>query len=539
MTDRQIDQYITDAMDQAEIPEEVKNRLDKVTAAVRLSARTDPERMQDDDTIHSEMAVAADIPSASAYDEENETNSSSDYALPPRRHTGRSRKSFRRWRVALIAAALTVCAGFTVFAASAIYRFRIDQQAEHQVEVTLTDEGESSGGVSADPVEALTEVPEVKMKVGYLPKGLTDNSAEKGTTSYLQEDGNGGYFIGNPIILDISAASWTADFVTDYETLSVGGRDAAYVARRFGTDPDWVWKDLYITFPEVNRIVDLTAWGYAPKEELIKIGEGITLEKGDGMIPVSGQATWSQILANMAAQAEDAANVIQPEEKMTATADEMKNLHQLGESFTVDTFQFAGGRCPVSVKALEFQTADDFSVLKDKDRIPVEWTALLTADGKLGTAVRKYYTAGDGINTFPELVREEEAGLKLVEVTLEYTNDSDQDLKDVFFYGCLLSLMEENGEYRVLTTDLQEADFVEYDWYLDGTEMQYYDVTGGERNNNYIPSLKAGESQIVHVAWILFEDEADHLYLALDGSGHSFTEDMLKTGLIQLPGKTE
>ena len=122
-------------------------------------------------------------------------------------------------------------------------------------------------------------------------------------------------------------------------------------------------------------------------------------------------------------------------------------------------------------------------------------------------------------------------------MTLEYTNESDQDLTDVFFYTCLLRLSFDQtaGQYQVIAPDLKGADNVDYAWHIGGDEMQYFDVTGGDRNNNYIPSLKAGESQIIHVAWILFEDEADQLYLATDGSGHFFTEDMLETGLIRLP----
>ena len=46
--------------------------------------------------------------------------------------------------------------------------------------------------------------------------------------------------------------------------------------------------------------------------------------------------------------------------------------------------------------------------------------------------------------------------------------------------------------------------------------MWYYDVHGGERHNNYITNLKAGETATVHMAWLVPEDELGCLYLNLD-----------------------
>lgn len=43
--------------------------------------------------------------------------------------------------------------------------------------------------------------------------------------------------------------------------------------------------------------------------------------------------------------------------------------------------------------------------------------------------------------------------------------------------------------------------------------MQYYDVADEETGKNYIPEIKAGASQTVHMAWLIGEDEVDQLYL--------------------------
>ena len=101
----------------------------------------------------------------------------------------------------------------------------------------------------------LKEVPAVEMNVGYLPDGLIDNSAEKGGRSYKQPDEQGGFFIGNPLVMDTSEGTWAEAFVKDYELISIGDKKALYVCSQNSADSDWLWQDLYIPFPEVNRIV--------------------------------------------------------------------------------------------------------------------------------------------------------------------------------------------------------------------------------------------------------------------------------------------
>ena len=68
-------------------------------------------------------------------------------------------------------------------------------------------------------------------------------------------------------------------------------------------------------------------------------------------------------------------------------------------------------------------------------------------------------------------------------------------------------------------------------------EMTYYNVTeefgyGG----NYIPSLKAGESIQVNMAWIVNEDVLEKMYLNLSGDfgTYEFTESMLDVGVVDI-----
>ena len=64
----------------------------------------------------------------------------------------------------------------------------------------------------------------------------------------------------------------------------------------------------------------------------------------------------------------------------------------------------------------------------------------------------------------------------------------------------------------------------------------YYDVTGGERGNNYFGSIKAGETKILHVGFVVDEDALPYLYLntGTSGSSYTFTEQDLEQGLVDI-----
>lgn len=65
-------------------------------------------------------------------------------------------------------------------------------------------------------------------------------------------------------------------------------------------------------------------------------------------------------------------------------------------------------------------------------------------------------------------------------------------------------------------------------------EMWYYDVHGGERHNNYITNLKAGETATVHMAWLVPEEELDCLYLNLDTHGGAYEIDPAGIGYVDI-----
>ena len=53
---------------------------------------------------------------------------------------------------------------------------------------------------------------------------------------------------------------------------------------------------------------------------------------------------------------------------------------------------------------------------------------------------------------------------------------------------------------------------------------------------NYISSLKPGESIQVNMAWIVNENELDHMYLNLngEGGGFQFSNSTVKSGVVDI-----
>ncbi|GEM_PF-5799991 len=506
MTDKNIDQLIEETMMQAALPESVQKRLKKTTDAVRISSRTDPD---------------------------------SGNTIPFRAQKKSIRKR-HRWRTAWVAAAVVACSGITVFAAAKYYRFHVDQQAKYEVEIGVTSEDSAAGTSEADTIES-TEVPVVEMNVGYLPDGLIDNSEEKGDRSFKQPDEQGGFFIGDPLIMDTSEGTWSEAFVQEHEMVPIGDKEALYVCSQRTADPDWLWQDLYIPFPEVDRIVLLSGWGHASKEELLQIAESITMTPTGETTEIKGQTTWSDYLKYKQGAASDPDPEPAEGKQLTASAQEMANLHRVGDSVVRETrTNDRTEMLPVKISVIDVQIADDLSLLKDVGQIGAleQWRTLVKADGTLEAMKRQYFSHGDGKDTLSRIIKEENVAPKLVFITLEYTNETEQDMQDVYFFGSLLRIGEENGVYRILTPDLQGADDVAYTVWAGTGEMQYYDMSDAETGKNYIPEIKAGESQIVHMAWLVGEDEADHLYLSLNSaSWDCFTEDMLQEGLFQLQNK--
>lgn len=160
--------------------------------------------------------------------------------------------------------------------------------------------------------------------------------------------------------------------------------------------------------------------------------------------------------------------------------------------------------------------------------------------GELLPAKINYMKYGNGIDTLDEVVESREVPQKLVYVTVEYANIGAEELDEILFYGSLMKIVEENGQMKMYTGKASDGSAAWDDavpaGLADNREMWYYDVHGGEKGNNYIADLKAGESATVHMAWIVPEEELGYLYLNLDtfGGSYEFSESSLALGYVDI-----
>ena len=115
-------------------------------------------------------------------------------------------------------------------------------------------------------------------------------------------------------------------------------------------------------------------------------------------------------------------------------------------------------------------------------------------------------------------------------------------MKDILFFNSVMKIKEENGIYEICgaeqpkegeTWDTVSSDSSSLEY---GEEMRYFDVTGGERGNNYFDSIKAGETKTLHVGFVVDEDVLPYLYLntSTSGCGYEFMEQDLEQGLADI-----
>lgn len=436
--------------------------------------------------------------------------------------------SLKKAVVASLAA--TFVLGTTIFAGTKLYRMSSSPQGNYGMttKIEKTDATENT--------EKIDPAPQLAMKLSYLPDGMTET--EEGKYSYEQTPGQGGISIVFYQMDTGDEAFWMQDhYVTESENIQVGNHDGVYEKMQNIVGDDSAFDQMiYVTYPEYHYVMQMYVGHDVTKEEACKVAEGIILapseELADGT--VISPYNWSDYEDAMAENSgEDEAL------KTTATAEEMKNLHKIGEEFAV-TGEADGESQNLRIKVTDVKVTDDVAILDpvfmDRDMLDVD------ENGKLLPDTISYIKAGDGINTLDEVISSREVPRKLVYVTLEYTNARETELTDVLFFSSVMKIREENEVYEICggeqpkegdAWDTVQADSSSLEY---GEEMAYYDVTGGERGNNYFGSIKAGETKILHVGFVVDEDALPYLYLntGTSGSSYTFTEQDLEQGLVDI-----
>lgn len=458
------------------------------------------------------------------------------------KYSGGSRPARRRAagkicgrRMAAILAAAAMVLGTTVFAGAKIYQIYSEKEGNYGLKIGIGAAEGVDGGDNSD-VTVPDKIPEIQIEMNYIPDGMVTPEGISGMLFHEETPWTGGISM-TTIIMDQSDAAGSLKLdknVTYSEQLSISDHQAVYLEKGMkGQEGSGFGRIFYVIYPEVWHVLEVFVGDDMTKEEAIKVIENTELVPTGETEDMSNLYTWS----DYAAQEEETEIY---EYKLTATAEELKNTHRIGDTFElknsvadIDGEELVSVDC-ITAKVADVQIADDLSLLGDSGYIDDKWKKAVGADGKLVSNVIQHIRHGDGIDTLDEITGTEEVAQKLVYVTVEYTNTGDVELENVMFNGIFTGIEEDGSIFKRLRQYAEGE--ISYTSVGGLGGMEFYDVHGSERNNNYIPVMEPGETVIVHMARILNEDELDKLYLNLNicGGEFEFTESGLEEGYVDI-----
>ncbi len=437
----------------------------------------------------------------------------------------KSRKTWGRTLTASLVA--VVLCGTTVFAGVGIYRMQQKKIGEHGISVHITGDETAEGSAA----EKKLSIPDVKLETGYLPEGMV--RVEPGKYCFENALYQGGISM---VFYRMDTGDDTFEMqhgdVLASETFFADGNQGVYLEYPDLYEDDITFnRRIYVAFTDVHYVMEMYVASDVSKEEAIRIAEQIRLvpvaDTEDEEIIVAQDWSSRQEPSEKEAYAEE-----EGYETITSVAvEEMKNTHAIGDSFALDDRG-------LTARVAGVQIADDLALL-DATLWEEDFAKETDENGALRPAKIQYVKAGDR-NTLSEEVESREVPQKLVYAAVEYTNTSGEEMTDVLFFGSLACIAEADGRMQMITEE-QPGENDTWEMAVNHglsarKEMIYYDVHGGERGNNYIKSIKPGETVTVHMAWIVTEEELENLYLNLDTYGgiYEFTENSLQTGYVDI-----
>lgn len=451
-----------------------------------------------------------------------------------------SRKRGRgRMKRTLVAALVAVMVLGTTVAAGAAYYLHSEPIGNYGM--TIKTESNEADVPEADSPESSLEILPVKMEVSYLPEGMmpSESGEDYGKYCYADNMYQGGVSIAL-YRMDSGDDKFEMSFagVIANEDIKVNGHDGVYLefAKLYEDEVSFNQR-IYVAYTDVHYVMEMYVASDVTKEDAVRIAEGIKL------IPVTDEPAASNISGFSWSEYQASLKEMSEEEDFTGnlavSKEKMQNTHTIGESFAPGGSDTDG----LTVKVAGVEVLDNIGILDlsqmDEDGRK-ELSQETDAAGNLLPAEINYIRLGDGIDTVSEIVKTRQVPQKLVYVTLEYTNTGDSELTDILFWGNPMKFVEDGNQVKIYSGEEPEAgdewDMAEATGACRHVEMYYYDVHGGERGNNHISSIKPGETAIVHMGWLVPEEELGYLYLNLSPSGgaYEFDNTALSVGYVDI-----
>lgn len=435
----------------------------------------------------------------------------------------------RRMLVASMAAALALA---TTVGAGVVYQMHNEKVGKYGVKTKI--EGQQTA--ETENLGAKTDY--VELTTSYLPDGMVQT--EEGKYSFEDNYMEGGISMvvyrlpQNEKVDDLLSTD-----VAESEELEVGGRPAVYLEKVSSAA-----KKLYVIYAEHGYMLEMFAFPDVTKDEMIRIAEGLTVvpsEKTEGNC-VMQLCDWNQT-----EEAEEKGEPVDSDSDREISFDKtkMENTHAIGESINME---HAGiDNMPgLTATVTSVELSDNSSILAD-GMLDADAMKAFDAEGNLLPMKLEYIKSGDGINTTDEVVETETLPQKIVYATVKYENNGTETLHDIMYNGGIAFLEEKGSQMQFadyfLLSDEEKAsigcDYRELERVGFSQEVYLSDVTGGERNNNYINELKPGESVTIHFAFKIPEEKLGEMYLTLSSTGgvYSYDETSLAVGYVDIRQK--
>lgn len=462
-------------------------------------------------------------------------------------HVQFNRRKRTAGKVVAASLAAVLLFGTSVYAGVRAYRMQQEKDGDYGVKVSVAGANDADAG-DTTVTQTPESIPNIKMEVGYLPEGMVQT--EEGKYSYEDALAKGGVSICfyRMNTGDDKFEVYHSD-VAESENFTANGFDGVYLQSPNLYEEDTSFNQrIYVAYTDVHYVMQMYIASDVTKEEAMKIAQGIRVtptEKTEGLAVVNAE-DWSSYQASLKMRDEVAFD--DPGMSYAVEKEQMANTHKIGERFSAEkngNDDYKGLKIQVS----DVKVADDLALL-DPAHVDEDLKAAVGADGKILPATIQYIKEG-GNKSLSEVVKERQAAQKLVYATVEYTNTGDETLSDVLFFGNLTRICEKDGQMQICFNDSRDS----YETPKAGDtwtraanrgrsslwEMQYYDVIGGERGNNYIDSIQPGETVTVHMAWFVTGEELSSLYLSLDtfGGAGNFTDTALAMGYVDIRQKNQ
>lgn len=426
-------------------------------------------------------------------------------------------------KVAALAVTASLAIGTTAFAGVKLYQWNMDKDGNY---------GVKSAVVANETVKVPSKIPVLSIETGYLPDGMV--AADDGSTKYYNTNTpyEGGISI-QPVAMDaelsIDNLPTSDKYVTNSEIMNINELDVIYLEKDTTGDEGISFdKKIYVAYPDYWQILEIFVGDDVSKEDALNVVKNLKVTSTGETSLLSEAYKWSDTVNP---------EIDETECKTTATSEEMQNLYEIGEEFVIPAS--SEDSSDVTAKVSDVKILDDYSAL-DNSFVDKDMKKALDSNGKLAQNEISYIETGDGIDSLDNIVSSEKVNQKLVYVTVDITNTSEQKLKDYLFFGSFIGLKENGGNYTIYNrADADNNDST--DSCLTSSigglgEMDYYDIHSGERNNNHISSIKPGETVTVHIAKVVNEDELDCMYFTADPQAgtYEFTESGLATGYVDI-----